>query len=131
MSFDVLTIFTDEKDKNAERTMLSKAGGRDTIRTVINDFPDRTEMLRTKGGFPELTVTEKLRAVSQPAPVISGWVETNFNKRSYGPPVLTRLDPEMVGFFALVKPIETINFNGEIEGNFDFKPYPRVEGVIP
>lgn len=126
---DPLTVFDGDKDKNSERTMLFKAGGQNTIRTVINDLPDRTEMLRTRGGFPELTTTKKAGYVSPTK--VTGWVETDFNLRQYGDPVITRLSPAMGGFLALVKPIVSINIDGAIEGNFDFKPHPKIETNLP
>lgn len=65
--------------KNIEREMLAAVGGADTIRTRIQMRADgSTVMLRTRGGFPEFTVTN---------PVVKSnytlFTETDYEARTY------------------------------------------------
>lgn len=53
-----LPVFDGEKDKNDYRVMASKADAAG-FSTVIREYSDKTVMLRTKGGMPQISVNNK------------------------------------------------------------------------
>lgn len=129
---DPLIVFHGDKDKTAGRQMLDNVADPDSFSTRIRRNADGSATrLRTKGGMPQSTTIEKAAEPVAAVSVKTGWVETDFNKREYGEPFITRLSDAMGGFLALVKPITSINIDGASEGNFDFKPYPKVETNLP
>lgn len=123
--FDDLNItYTGEKDKTTTRKGLERIGGGHGFRTLIIKTPEGVKRLNTRGGFPELISEPKKKEVVAPQ---VGWDETDFNLRTYGDPVLTKLSPAMGGFYALVRPITSVDMDGGDEGLFKLKPNVKIE----
>lgn len=120
--------FTGEKDKTLARKAIDKTGGWQNLRTTVIDSPEGRTIVRNRNGFPVVMHTEHRRA--QDVAVVVGWTETDFNLRTYGDPVLTRLDGTMGGFYALVRPITSIDMDGGREGPFKLNPNVKIETNI-
>lgn len=123
---DVFNLtFTGEKDKTLARKTLDKTGGAQSLRTTIIDSAEGRTLVRNRNGFPVVTHTPHYRP-AEPPPVLTGWDETDFNLRTYGDLILTRLAEPMGGFYALVRPITSVDMDGK-EGHFKFNPNVKIE----
>lgn len=123
---DVFNLtFTGEKNKTLARKALDKTGGSQNLRTTIIDSADGRTIIRNRNGFP-LVMHEVKYVAPGTAVVKTGWNETDFTLREYADPVLTRLSVAMGGFYALVRPITSVDMDGE-EGAFKLNPNVKIE----
>ena len=126
MSDDLFTFFGG-KDKNKARTLSERIGDTSSFRTAIEKTAKGTVMLRTKGGMPRVTTTVEPVEIAPPERG-EGWWETDFTLRTYGDMTLTTLSDEMGGFFAVVRPITSIDMIDKINDiPFLLKPFDKVE----
>lgn len=85
-SSDLLTtlpVYEGEKDKNEYRVMAGKVDS-ESFSTVIVEYPDKTVMLRTKGGNHQITVTAK--QTQQEQVQTTDLIEKDYTLREYYAP---------------------------------------------